>query len=66
MPIDPPTTPPEQADLEQAVADMLEGRQPPTRWIGAREMLGSLHRMLQPIAGPAEGATGEGSGATSS
>jgi hypothetical protein len=65
MPIVPPTTPAEQADLEQAVADMLAGRQAPPRWIGAREMLGSLHRMLQPL-GAADSATDEGSGATSS
>ena len=44
-PLEPPRTPEEQAQLERAVADMLEGREPPSRWINLSKFFG---RVLRP------------------
>ena len=52
--MEPPTTPEEQAELEQAIADLLEGRESPARGVSVTEFFGPVSRLLRPVVAPPE------------
>ncbi len=54
MSMEPPKTAKEQAELEQAIADMLECREPPLPRIEVHELFGPVERGPLPDAVPVE------------
>ena len=52
--MEPPKTPEEQAELEQAIADMLEARESAPRGVSVTEFFGPVARLLRPAAAPPE------------
>lgn len=48
--MEPPQTPEEQALLEQAIADMLEGREAAPHWSGTTEFFARMGCVLRPTA----------------
>jgi len=52
MIMEPPKTPEEQAELEQAIADMLEARESAPRGVSVTEFFGPVARLLRPAVAP--------------
>ena len=52
--MEPPKTPEELAELEQAIADMLEGRESAPRGVSVTEFFGPVSRLLRPVVAPPE------------
>lgn len=52
--MEPPKTPEEQAELEQAIADMLEGRESAPRGVSVTEFFAPVSRLLRPAVAPPE------------
>lgn len=53
--MEPPKTPQEQAELERAIADMLEGREPQPRWTGMTDLFARMGCVLRRTVGSREG-----------